>query len=112
MTTTPAQRLRTLRFESKFDVEETARCLGVHESKIRRFELGSQEPTLTDICALLASYRTNFDALFSPEIEGAKADVYARIADYVPKTNGANEGKAKSYLRLKKYLNQLHGADC
>ncbi len=113
MTTTPAQRLRALRREQGFEVADTARCLGVHESKVRRFETGAQELALSDICALLATYRTSFDALFDPEIELAKADVYARIADYRPEWHkGQRNTRLESFMRLKKSLNLLHGADC
>ncbi len=113
MTTTPAQRLRALRREQGFELADTARCLGVHESKVRRLETGAQEPALSDICALLATYRTSFEALFDPEVELAKAEVYARIANFRPeRRDGPHDKRLDGYLRLKKYLNQLHGSDC
>ncbi len=62
MTITFAQKLKTLRRELHFEQADVARCLGADTQKIKRFELGAQEPTLTDLCGLLATFMTRFDA--------------------------------------------------
>jgi transcriptional regulator with XRE-family HTH domain len=111
MIVTPAQVLKTLRLENHFEQSDVARCIGVHDTKIRRFELGAQEPTLSEVCALLVTFRTSFEALFSPLIEEIKAEVHARVDDYEPPTSvsHATANRGQSYQRLKNFLNRLHG---
>jgi transcriptional regulator with XRE-family HTH domain len=111
MIVTPAQVLKTLRLENHFEQSDVARCIGAHETKIRRFELGAQEPTLSEICALLLTFRTNFEALFAPFIEEIKAEVHARVDEYEPpvSTSHATANRRQSYQRLKDFLNRLHG---
>lgn len=111
MSITFAQKLRTLRQELHFEQSDVARCLGVDAQKIKRFELGAQEPTFTDLCGLLATFMTRFDAEFKAELGHAMAEVNARVADYIPpkSISHTTTNRAKSYQRLKTHLNQPHG---
>ena len=74
----------------------------------------------TDLCNIERIERTlerfgdRFRNRVFTDIEQAKAEVYARIADYVPRptsTTGRDK-RGESYVRLKQSLNQLHGSDC
>lgn len=100
-----------MRKELGFQQSDVAKCLGVDVDKVQKFELGSLEPKLSEVCALLATFMTRFEAAFESECETATADVYTRIADYEPpkSTDARTANRAKSYRRLKAFLNQPHG---
>ena len=106
------QRMKALRCQYGLRQSDVGLCLGIKESRVGNFETGKRMPKLSEICALVVSLRTPFEELFNTELELAKADVHARIADFEPPkaTNHRDAKRGASFRALRASLDAPHGA--
>ncbi len=81
-------RLRTLRRERGWRLEDLAERTGLSKAYLSRLESGERQPSLTALFGMARAYGVSFSALFEPEPETQSLAVVRADEDHVQRGNG------------------------
>ena len=81
-------RLRTLRRERGWRLEDLAERTGLSKAYLSRLESGERQPSLTALFGIAKAYGVSFSALFEPEPETQSLVVVRAEEDRVQRGNG------------------------
>ena len=85
---TIGSRLRTLRRERGWRLEDLAERTGLSKAYLSRLESGERQPSLTALFGVAKAYGVSFSALFEPEPEMQSLAVVRAEEDHVQRGNG------------------------
>lgn len=81
-------RLRALRKERGWRLEDLSERVGISRSYLSRIESGEREPSIAALFAVAAAYDVPFHALFEPEAEAEERVVTRGDAMHIQRGNG------------------------
>ncbi len=89
-------RLRTLRRERGWRLEDLAERTGLSKAYLSRLESGERQPSLTALFGMARAYGVSFSALFEPEPETQSLAVVRAEEDHVQAATGCSTRSSRT----------------